>query len=75
MVQDGGDPRLYDTAVINMFVQRNLERPQFLPNNDRVIIRISENLARGSSIYQLNATDADRYVGWFSKLKMAMILY
>ena len=61
MVQDGGDPRLYDTAVINVFVERNMERPNFLPNNNRVVIIIPENSPRGRFIYQLNASDTDRY--------------
>ena len=65
MVQDGGDPRLYDTAVINVFVERNLQPPQFLPNNNRVVVYIPENSPRGRFIYKLEANDTDLYVCLF----------
>ena len=61
-MQDGGDPILYDTATVSIFVNRNLQRPNFLPDNQRVVIRIPESALVGYPIFNLTAEDTDQYV-------------
>lgn len=58
MATDGGTPPLTATALVRIFVERNLFDPQFASGG---IVRVSipETAPPGSSVVALQATDND----------------
>ncbi|XP_035826841.1 protocadherin Fat 4, partial [Aplysia californica] len=57
LAKDGGTPSLTATAVVNLFVARNLQDPEFLQQN--YTFTIFETQSLGVSFSQINARDPD----------------
>ena len=55
--QDSGSPRLFDTEVVYVTVNRNLNTPEFLQS--QYISSILETTTPGTSILQVQARDTD----------------
>lgn len=60
VVSDGGEPALTDTAVMRVFVNRNLASPTF--NQVVYPVRILENQLVGLELTPVTCTDADNFV-------------
>ena len=60
LVQDGGNPRLSDTTVVIVYVNRNLFPPVFSPQ--QYSATILDTQAIGVPIVYITATDADTTV-------------
>ena len=59
-VQDGGDPKKFDTEVLTVRVTRNLRKPIMVAGNYQK--RILEIQAIGVELLRLNANDNDNFV-------------
>ena len=59
VVSDGGSPSRSSTTVVPIRVNRNLHDPVFDPDTNQRLT-IPDNMAPGSVVQQVSATDADR---------------
>ncbi|KAL5018742.1 hypothetical protein ScPMuIL_004464 [Solemya velum] len=59
-VSDGGSPILFDTATVQITVQRNLASPVFSPARD-LSTTIPETMPPGDVVINVNASDADQF--------------